>query len=130
MNGPTARLCALSIEPAISHAPGSEARTGLLLSALPLGFGLTALFGDTMLPRAWGGRQRGFTGALLTCAVMVASIFMPVTVRTVVPLLALAGLGLGIFVPHSCAAGGFPWAAEVTYANGATEKVSATSPCP
>jgi len=83
----------------ISQAPGSEARTGLLLSALPLGFGLAALVGDTMLPRTWGDRQRGFAGALLTCAVMVASIFMPVTVRTVVPLLALAGLGLGIFVP-------------------------------
>jgi MFS family permease len=83
----------------ISHAPGSEARTGLLLSALPLGFGLAALFGDAMVPTAWTDRQRSFTGAFLTCAVMVAWIFMPVTVGTVVPMLALAGLGLGIFVP-------------------------------
>jgi MFS family permease len=30
---------------------------------------------------------------------MVAAIFLPVTAATVVPLLALAGLGLGIFVP-------------------------------
>jgi MFS family permease len=83
----------------ISHAPGSEARTGLLLSALPLGFGLAALFGDAMLPEAWGDGRRGFAGALLTCAVMVTSIFMPVTAGTAVPMLALAGLGLGIFVP-------------------------------
>jgi MFS family permease len=83
----------------ISHAPGSEARTGLLLSALPLGFGLGALFGDAMLPKAWGDRQRGFVGAFLTCAAMIASIFMPITAGTVVPMLALAGLGLGIFVP-------------------------------
>jgi len=76
-----------------------EARTGLLLSALPVGFGLAALFGDAMLPRAWDDRRRGFAGALLTCAVMCASIFTPVTVTTVVPELALAGLGLGIFVP-------------------------------
>jgi MFS family permease len=76
-----------------------EARTGLVLSALPLGFGLSALFGDAVLPRAWTDSQRGFAGAAMTCVVMCASVFMPVTVRTVVPLLALAGLGLGLFVP-------------------------------
>ena len=81
------------------HGPGSEARTGLLLSALPLGFGVAALFGDALLPEGWGNRQRGFAGAALTCTVMCASIFMPVSEMTVVPLLALAGLGLGIFVP-------------------------------
>ena len=83
----------------LGHDLGSEARTGLLLSALPLGFGLAALFGDVALPRAWTDSQRGFAGAVLTCAVMAASVFVPVTVRTVVPQLALAGLGLGLFVP-------------------------------
>jgi MFS family permease len=78
---------------------GSAARTGLLLSALPLGFGLAALFGDLVLPRAWGDRRRGVVGALLVCAVMCTAIVVPVTQVTVVPLLALAGLGLGIFVP-------------------------------
>jgi len=82
----------------LAHA-GSEARTGLLLSALPLGFGVAALFGDAILPKAWGNRQRGFAGALITCAVMCVAIFVPVTAGTVVPLLAIAGLGLGIFVP-------------------------------
>jgi MFS family permease len=88
----------------LGHAPGDEARTGLLLSALPLGFGVAALFGDAVLPKAWGDRRRGFAGAFLTCTVMGASIFVPVTVTTVVPLLALAGLGLGIFVPANNAA--------------------------
>ena len=83
----------------LTHGLGSAARTGLLLSALPLGFGLAALFGDLVLPRAWGDRRRGFAGALLACAVMCAAIVVPVTQATVVPLLALAGLGLGIFVP-------------------------------
>ena len=64
-----------------------------------LGFGLAALFGDLVLPRVWGDRRRGFAGALLACAVMCAAIVVPVTQATVVPLLALAGLGLGIFVP-------------------------------
>ena len=83
----------------LGHGPGSVARTGLLLSALPLGFGVAALFGDAMLPEGWGNRRRGFAGAALTCTVMCASIFVSVTEMTVVPLLALAGLGLGIFVP-------------------------------
>jgi MFS family permease len=82
----------------LAHA-GGEARTGLLLSALPLGFGAAALFGDAILPKAWGNRQRGFAGALITCAVMGVAIFVPVTAGTVVPLLAIAGIGLGIFVP-------------------------------
>jgi MFS family permease len=83
----------------LGHGLGGEARTGLVLSALPLGFGLGALFGDTVLPAAWTDSQRGFAGATLTCAVMCASVFVPVTVPTVVPQLALAGLGLGLFVP-------------------------------
>jgi MFS family permease len=83
----------------LSRGPGGEARTGLLLSALPLGFGLAALFGDAVLPRAWDDGRRGFAGAIVTSAVMCVSVFVPVTVTTVVPLLALAGLGLGIFVP-------------------------------
>ena len=52
-----------------------------------------------MLPKAWGDRRRGFAGALLTCAAMGAAMVVPVTQATVVPQLALAGLGLGIFVP-------------------------------
>ncbi len=77
----------------------STARAGLLLSALPLGFGLAALLGDVVLPKAWGDRRRGFAGALLTCTVMCAATVVPVTQATVAVQLALAGLGLGIFVP-------------------------------
>jgi MFS family permease len=82
----------------LAHA-GGEARTGLLLSALPLGFGAAALFGDAVLPRSWGNRQRGFAGAMVTCAAMCIAIVVPVTPVTVVPLLAAAGVGLGVFVP-------------------------------
>jgi MFS family permease len=57
------------------------------------------LFGDAVLPKTWSNSQRGFAGAALTCAVMVSAAFVPVTGTTVVPQLALAGLGLGIFVP-------------------------------
>jgi MFS family permease len=83
----------------LASGPGGAARTGLLLSALPVGFGLAALLGDLLLPKTWNDRRRGLAGALLTCAVMGASVVVPVNQATVVPQLALAGLGLGIFVP-------------------------------
>jgi MFS family permease len=79
--------------------PGSVARTGLLLSALPLGFGFAALLGDPVLPKGWGDRRRGLAGALLACAAMAAATVIPLTPATVVPQLAVAGVGLGIFVP-------------------------------
>ncbi len=83
----------------LAHGAGSAAQTGLLLSALPLGFGLAALAGGAVLPRAWDDPQRAFAGALLASAVMVASVFVPLTEATVVPRLFVAGLGLGIFIP-------------------------------
>jgi hypothetical protein len=52
-----------------------------------------------VLPKAWNDGRRGFAGASLACGVMCASVLMPLTVATVVPRLAPAGLGLGIFVP-------------------------------
>src|SRR5438045_8809236 len=55
--------------------------------------------GDLLLPKTWNDRRRSLAGALLTCAVMGASVVVPVSQATVVPQLALAGLGLGIFVP-------------------------------
>lgn len=84
---------------ATARNAGGAAGTGLLLSALPLGFGLAALFADAVLPKAWGNRQRGFAGAALTCGVMIAASCVPVTPLAIVPLLGLAGLGLGTFVP-------------------------------
>ena len=78
----------------LARGPGDAARTGLLLSALPVGFGLAALLGDLLLPKTWNDRRRSLVGALLTCAVMGASVIVPVTQVTVVPQLTLAGLGL------------------------------------
>ena len=89
----------LVLIPQVLGHPGGEAQDGLVLSALPLGFGLAALLADTVLPRSWSDGRRGVTGASLTCAVMVAAAVVPLTVTVMVPLLALAGAGLGIFVP-------------------------------
>ncbi len=79
----------------LSHDAGSAARTGLVLSALPIGFGLAALLGDLVLPRRWGDGRRGLAGALLAGAAMVSAMVIPLNPATVVPPLALAGGGAG-----------------------------------
>jgi hypothetical protein len=35
-----------------------------------------------------------------------------------------------LFVPRSCPAGGFPWMADFTYADGSSQEVTAAVPCP
>jgi hypothetical protein len=37
---------------------------------------------------------------------------------------------IAIFAPRRCPAGGFPWAAEFTYADGSTDTTTTTTPCP
>jgi MFS family permease len=72
---------------------------GLVLTALPVGFGAAALGAETVLPRSWGNRRRGFAGGLACAAAMTGLIFVPMSAVCIAPLLALAGLGLGTFVP-------------------------------
>jgi MFS family permease len=78
---------------------GSELRIGLVLSALPAGFGVAALGGEALLPKSMSNRQRGVTGALTCAFALVMLIFMPMSPIWIVPMLAVAGLGLGLFVP-------------------------------
>jgi len=76
-----------------------ELRTGLVLSALPVGFGVAALGGEALLPPGPSNRQRGVTGALICAFALVMLIVVPMSPGWAVPMLALAGLGLGAFVP-------------------------------
>jgi MFS family permease len=78
---------------------GGALRVGLVLSALPAGFGVAALGGEALLPAWLGNRQRGVAGAITCAFALVMLIFMPMSPGWVVPMLAVAGLGLGIFVP-------------------------------
>jgi MFS family permease len=78
---------------------GGALRAGLVLSALPAGFGVAALGGEALLPARLGNRQRGVAGAITCAFALVMLIFMPMSPGWVVPMLAVAGLGLGIFVP-------------------------------
>jgi MFS family permease len=79
--------------------PGSAVRIGLQLTALPVGFGVAAVAAETVLPPRLTNRQRGAAGALLCSLALGMLIFMPASGTWTVGLLALAGLGLGVFVP-------------------------------
>lgn len=80
-------------------AGGSVVRTGLILSALPAGFGIAALTAEAVVPPQMRNRTRGSIGAAACAAVMVILIFMSSSLVGIVLLLGLAGLSLGILVP-------------------------------
>jgi MFS family permease len=89
----------LVLVPQLLAGHGSVLRTGLMLSALPAGFGVAALTAEAVFPPGLRNRTRGSIGAAACAAVMVMLIFMSSSSIGIVLLLGLAGLSLGIFVP-------------------------------
>jgi MFS family permease len=77
---------------------GSALRAGLLLTALPAGFGLAAVAAERVLPARWPDRRRCAAGGLLaSCSVAALAIPGPATVTVIS--LALLGTGLGAYIP-------------------------------
>jgi len=74
-------------------------RAGLVLSALPAGFGLAAIGGEAVFPPGLSNRVRGGLGAAVCALALAALIAVPHTVAGIAACLAVAGLGLGTFVP-------------------------------
>ena len=80
-----------------AHGDGAL-RAGLLLTALPAGFGLAAVAAERALPARWPTRRRCVAGGLLaTCSVAALAIPGPAAVTVVS--LALLGAGLGAYIP-------------------------------
>jgi MFS family permease len=76
----------------------SVLRAGLLLTALPAGFGLAAVAAERVLPARWPNRRRCIAGGLLaSCSVAALAIPGPAAVTVVS--LALLGAGLGAYIP-------------------------------
>ena len=77
---------------------GSVVHAGLLLSALPAGFGLAAVVGEKILPARWPDRRRCLTGGLLAsgCA---AALAIPAPDMVIATWLGLLGVGLGTYIP-------------------------------
>src|ERR1700722_19380371 len=77
---------------------GSVVHAGLLLAALPAGFGLAAVAGEKILPARWPDRRRCLAGGLLAsgCA---AALAIPAPDIVIATWLGLLGIGLGTYIP-------------------------------
>jgi MFS family permease len=89
----------LVLIPQLQQGHGNAVRTGLMLSALPVGFGLAALTAERIFPAAMPNRTRGSIGAAICAVALVLLMLLSSSDVAVVLLLGLAGLGLGVFVP-------------------------------
>jgi len=93
------------IPQAVTAAGGSALRAGLLLTALPAGFGLTAAIADRVLGPRWTNRVRCLAGATLAAgsaailAAFVRHLAGPGSEAACVVLLGLLGAGLGLYTP-------------------------------
>ena len=82
----------------VSARGGSAASAGLLLTALPAGFGLAAVAVDRLIPSGWPNRRRCVVGGVLAAA-SAAALAVPAPDPVSVALLGLLGVGLGIYTP-------------------------------
>ena len=89
----------LVLVPQLLDGSGNAARTGFILSALPVGFGVAALTAEWVFPAGLPNRIRGFIGAAVSAVALIMLIFAAPSTAGLVVLLGLAGLGLGVFVP-------------------------------
>jgi MFS family permease len=89
----------LVLIPQLQIGDGNVVRTGLILSALPAGFGVAALAGEAIFPAGVANRVRGFVGAAVCTGALVMLMVMTTGPIGIVLKLGLAGLGLGVFVP-------------------------------
>ena len=89
----------LVLVPQLLDGHGNAVRTGLILSALPVGFGMAALTAESLFPAAVPNRTRGCIGAAVSAVALITLIFMARSTAGIAVLLGLTGLGLGMFVP-------------------------------
>jgi MFS family permease len=82
----------------VSAEGGSAESAGLLLTALPAGFGLAAAVADKLLPAAWPNRRRCLLGGAVVAG-CAAALAVPAPHAVTVVLLGLLGIGLGVYTP-------------------------------
>ncbi|MDH6577072.1 MFS transporter [Kitasatospora sp. MAP5-34] len=78
---------------------GTPLATGLVLTALPVGFALAATTADRLLPPTWSDVRRSRTGAIGCLAALVLLALLPQQAAVLPYPLALLGLALGVFIP-------------------------------
>lgn len=78
---------------------GAEGVGGLVLTALPAGFALSAVLAERLLPRGWSPRTRGLVGAALCVTALGALSLAPAANVWVAGWLLVLGVGLGVYIP-------------------------------
>lgn len=82
---------------------GSHGRIGLVLTCLPLGFGVAAVYAQRLLPRRFGPRSRAIGGAALAAVAVGSLAILRLSAGSESLLLAVGlfccGVGLGVFIP-------------------------------
>jgi MFS family permease len=78
---------------------GVHGAAGLVLTALPAGFAVTAVAAERLVPRTWSPRTRALVGSG-GCAVAAGALLAaPGSAGWVAPWLAVLGLSLGVYIP-------------------------------
>jgi hypothetical protein len=85
-----------------AHGDG-PLRTGLILAALPAGFGGAAVAAERVLPARWPNGRRCVAGGILAAG-CAAGLAIPAFPAVTALLLGMLGLGLGVYIPANNAA--------------------------
>jgi EmrB/QacA subfamily drug resistance transporter len=92
----------LVIVPVVLTSRGiSDLGAGLVLTALPAGFAVAALGASRLLPRSWSDQRRATLGGVICAGALAGGLVIPLTQAGLAPLLAVIGIGLGIFTPSN-----------------------------
>ncbi len=83
----------------LARQGSSPLATGLVLTALPVGFALAATTAERLLPHDWTDLRRGRAGAAGCVAALTLLALLPPRPTLLPGALALLGLALGVFVP-------------------------------
>jgi predicted MFS family arabinose efflux permease len=90
----------LVLLPQVAASAGhAAARAGLMLAALPGGFGLAAICSERLLPAGWPNRRRCAAGGVLAVAGLACLAISGEPAWVTVALLGLIGAGLGVYIP-------------------------------
>jgi MFS family permease len=84
--------------PVVLEEPGMSAiRAGLVLTFLRAAFAFTATIAGALLPVGWTNRARCLAGGIVTSGAMAAGLSVSPSPPALAAILAVVGLGLGIF---------------------------------
>ena len=94
----------LVLFPQLMEGPGhGPLRTGLILAALPAGFGIAAVAAERVLPVRWSNGVRCAVGGILAAG-CAGALAIPASPAVTASLLGALGLALGIYIPANNAA--------------------------